>query len=157
MTQLQSTVKELVKNESEGLRQQAPIDHILQKLSGMELPAKEHFERYLHHKWRLNHKPRTLASCFTSVMFFLKFYAKSGKREIEEIERVDLEGFIEQERDRGLRILTVRTRLACIIAFLHFLMDQEVIPGSLLTEISSVSPPIGHSRDRPLPIDEYFL
>ena len=37
---------------------QTPIDHILQKLSRMELPAKEHFERYMRHKWRLNHKPQ---------------------------------------------------------------------------------------------------
>jgi integrase/recombinase XerD len=98
----------------------------------MELPAKEHFERYLRHKWRLNHKPKTLASSFTSVMLFLDFCGKSGKRDLEEIERVDLEGFIEHEQDRGLRISTVRTRLACIIAFLHFLMEQDLIPGSLL-------------------------
>ena len=109
-----------------------PIDRILQKLPCMELPAKEHFERYMHHKWRLNHKPRTLASSFTSVMLFLEFYGKSGKQEIEKIERVDLEGFIEHEQDRGLRISTVRTRLACIIAFLHFLMEQDIVPGSLL-------------------------
>src|SRR5512143_2535966 len=132
MTQLQSTVKELVKDESEVLQQQTPIDHILQKLSGMELPAKEHFERYLRHKWRINHKPRTLASSFTSVRLFLDFCGKSGRKQIEEIERGDLEGFIEHEQDRGLRISTVRTRLACIIAFLHFLMEQEVIPSSVL-------------------------
>ena len=98
----------------------------------MELPAKEHFECYLRHKVRLNHKPRTLASSFTSVRLFLDFCGKSGKRQIKEIERADLEGFIEHEQDRGLRISTVRTRLACIIAFLHFLMEQEVIPGSVL-------------------------
>jgi integrase/recombinase XerD len=98
----------------------------------MELPAKEHFERYMRHKWRLNHKPRTLQSSFTSVMLFLSFFGKSGKKDLEEIERVDLEAFIEHEQDRGIRISTVRTRLACIIAFLHFLMEQEVIPGSLL-------------------------
>jgi site-specific recombinase XerD len=98
----------------------------------MELPAKEHFECYMRHKWRLNHKPRTLQSSFTSVMLFLGFYRESGKRDIEEIERVDLEGFIEHEQDRGIRISTVRTRLACIIAFLHFLMEQDVIPGSVL-------------------------
>jgi len=57
----------------------------------MELPAKEHFDRYLRHKWRLNHKPRTLQSSFTSVMLFLDFCGKSGKRDLEEIERVDLE------------------------------------------------------------------
>ena len=136
MTNVEPISNESIETEKEELREQplspTPIDRILQKLSCMELPAKEHFECYLRHKWRLNHKPRTLASSFTSVMFFLDFYGKSGKREIERIERVDLEGFIEQEQDRGLRISTVRTRLACIIAFLHFLMEQEVISGSVL-------------------------
>jgi integrase/recombinase XerC/integrase/recombinase XerD len=136
MTQGQPISNESVQSASEVLREQplspTPIDCILQKLSGTELPAKEHFERYLRHKWRLNHKPRTLASCFTSVMFFLSFYGESGKSAIEQIERVDLEGFIEHEQDLGLRISTVRTRLACIIAFLHFLVEQEVISGSVL-------------------------
>jgi len=136
MTSLQPITNESVKSGSEVAREQplspTPLDRILQKLSRIELPAKDHLECYMRHKWRLNHKPRTLASSFTSVMLFLDFYGKSGKREIERIERVDLEGFIEQEQDRGLRISTVRTRLACIIAFLHFLMEQEVIAGSLL-------------------------
>jgi len=136
MTQVQPITNESVRRESEVLREQhlaqTPIDHILQKLSGMELPAKEHFERYLRHKWRVNHKPRTLDGSFTSVMLFLDFCGKSGKRDLEEIERVDLEAFIEHEQNRGLRISTVRTRLACIIAFLHFLMEQDVISGSLL-------------------------
>ena len=136
MTQGQPITNESVQSGSEVLREQplspTSIERILQKLSCKELPAKEHFECYMRHKWRLNHKPRTLASSFTSVMFFLDFYGKSGKSAIERIERVDLEGFIEHEQDRGLRISTVRTRLACILAFLHFLMEQEVIPGSVL-------------------------
>ncbi len=136
MTQGQPITNESVQSGSEVLREQllssTPIDRILQKLSRMELPAKEQFESYMRHKWRLNHKPRTLASSFTSVMLFLDFYGKSGKSAIETMERVDLEGFIEHEQDRGLRISTVRTRLACVIAFLHFLMGQDIIPGSLL-------------------------
>src|SRR4030042_4173553 len=136
MTQGQSISNESIKSEGEVLRDQplspTPIDRILQKLSYLELPAKEHFEHYMRHKWRLNHKPKTLASSFTSGRLFLSYYGKSGKSDIEKMERVDLEGFIEQEQDRGLRISTVRTRLACIVAFLHFLMEQEVIPGSLL-------------------------
>jgi site-specific recombinase XerD len=136
MTKVDPIFNDSARTEREELREepllQSPIDPILQKLSRMELPAKEHFERYLRHKVRLNHKPRTLAGSFTSVRLFLDFCGKSGKREIKEIERVDLEGFVEHEQDRGLRISTVRTRLACIIAFLHFLMEQEVIVGSLL-------------------------
>ena len=136
MTQVRPISNESVKSGSEVLREQdvaqTPIDHILQRLSRMELPAKEDFERYMRHKWRLNHKPRTLQSSFTSVMLFLDFYGKSGTSAIERIERVDLEAFIEHEQDRGMHISTVRTRLACIIAFLHFLMEQDIVPGSLL-------------------------
>ena len=65
-------------------------------------------------------------------MLFLGFYGNSGKREIEEIERVDLEAFIEHEQDRGMHISTVRTSLACFIAFLHFLVEQGVISGAVL-------------------------
>ena len=136
MTKVEPITNESVRSGSEVLREQflspTPIDHILQRLSRIELPAKEHFERYMRHKWRINHKPRTLSSSFTSVMFFLDFYGKSGKSDIQKIERVDLEGFIEHEQDRGLRISTVRTRLACLIAFLHFLIEQDVIGGSVL-------------------------
>jgi site-specific recombinase XerD len=136
MTKVEPITNESIQSGSEVVREQplspTPIDRILQKLSCMELPAKEHFERYMRHKWRLNHKPRSLASSFTSLMLFLDFYGKSGKSAIERIEQVDLEAFIEHEQDRGMHISTVRTRLACIIAFLHFLMEQEVIPGSVL-------------------------
>jgi site-specific recombinase XerD len=137
MTKGQPIIRESVQSGSEVLREQpllaipTPIDRILQKLSVLELPAKEHIEHYMRHKWRINHKPRTLQSSFSSVVLFLDFYGKSGKRELKEIERVDLEGFIEHEQDRGMHISTVRTRLACIIAFLHFLMEWEVIPGSV--------------------------
>ena len=103
MTQGQPITDESIQSGNEALREEplspTPIDYILQKLSRLELPAKEHFENYLRHKSRINHKPRTLASSFTSVMLFLDFYAKSGKSEIERIERVDLEGFIEHEQD----------------------------------------------------------
>jgi hypothetical protein len=84
MTQGQPISNESVQSKGEGLREQpltsALIDRILQKLSCIELPAKDHLERYMRHKWRINHKPKTLASSFTSVMFFLGFYGKSGKR-----------------------------------------------------------------------------
>lgn len=49
MSQVQPTTNESVRTESEVSRPQplarTPIGHIRQKLSRMELPAKEHFER----------------------------------------------------------------------------------------------------------------
>ena len=62
---------------------------------------------------------------------FLTFCQGLGKG-VEEITREDLEAFIEHEQDRGLNISTVRTRMASITAFLHFLMEQDVIPGTVL-------------------------
>jgi len=135
MTQVQPAI-ESVKSETAVRHQQypeqPPIDRILQKLSHLELPAKEHFESYMRHKWRLNHKRSTLQGSFASVKLFLELYGKSGKSDLKEIERADLEAFIEHVQDGGLKISTVRTKLAFLIAFLHFLMEQEVISGGVL-------------------------
>lgn len=107
------------------------LAHILDRLSPLELPEKEHFENYLRYKWRSNHKPNTIDGAFTSIVFFLDFYGKRGKTELKEITRSDLEAFIEHEQDRGMHISTVKTRTACIIAFLHWLLDQEFIPSTV--------------------------
>jgi len=127
--------KSLARDGETGFEQQSSptaLDRILQKLSGMELPAKEHVEDYMRHKCRLNHKPRTLSGSFHSVTLFLSCFKGVGKSKLEEMTREDLEAFIEQEQDRGLKVTTVRTKMAYLIAFLHFLMEQEVIPGAIL-------------------------
>jgi len=58
MTQVEARTNEEVKSSSAGIRRshlvQSPIERILKNLSRIELPAKEHFEHYLRHKWRLN-------------------------------------------------------------------------------------------------------
>jgi len=107
----------------------SPIDRILQKISKLSLPGREHFESY---KWRMNHKPSTLESSSHAVSSFLTFYASLGKRHIEEIISNDLEAFIEHEQDRGLKVTTVRTRLHCLFAFLRFLIEQDIIDGRIL-------------------------
>jgi integrase/recombinase XerD len=136
MTQVQPATIESVRSETAVAHQQhltqTPIDRFLHKLSRLELPAKEHFESYLRHKWRLNHKPSTLQGSFATVKLFLELYGKSGKRDLSEMERADLEAFIEHVQDTGLKISTVRTKQACLIAFLHFLIEQDIISGSVL-------------------------
>src|SRR5512136_2022613 len=115
MIQVESASNESIKSESGVPYQQhstqTPIERFLQKLSRLELPAKEHFESYLRHKWRLNHKRSTLQGSFASVRLFLDFYGKSGKRGRKEMERADLEAFIEHLQDGGLKISPVRTKL----------------------------------------------
>jgi integrase/recombinase XerD len=108
-----------------------PLTHILDRLSPLELPEKEPFEEYLRFKWRSNHRMKTIKGSFISIVFFLDFYKSLGKTELKEITRSDLEAFVEHEQDRGMHISTVKTRMACIIAFLHWLLDQELIPGAV--------------------------
>jgi integrase/recombinase XerD len=136
MIQVESASNESIKSGSGVPHQQdftqTPIERFLQKLSRLELPAKEHFESYLRHKWRLNHKRSTLQGSFASIRLFLELYRRSGKKDLSEMERADLEAFVEHLQDCGLKISTVRTKLACLIAFLHFLMEQEVISGAVL-------------------------
>src|SRR5208282_1377264 len=118
-----------------------PIDRILQKISKLDLPDREHFESYMRHKWRMNHKPSTLKSSSHAVSSFLLFYAGLGKSHIEEIVSSDLEAFIEHEQDRGLKVTTVRTRLHSLWAFLRFLIDQDIIDARILKRKIKLSVP----------------
>jgi len=108
------------------------INHLLSKLSLLGLPAKEHCENYLRYKVRANHKRSTIEGSFTSIVLFLTFYGTLGKTDLKDLHRSDLEAFIEHEQDRGMHITTVKTRMACIVAFLHYLIEQELIPGTAL-------------------------
>jgi len=132
MTQANPTPAQPDSSKREAVRERTPIDHILERLAPLDLPAKDHFDSYLRHKWRMNHKPSTIEGSFTSIMLFLMFYKGLGKSDIREIVRSDLEAFIEHEQDRGMHVTTVKTRTASIVAFIHFLMEQEVIPWSVL-------------------------
>jgi integrase/recombinase XerD len=133
MTQATATPHGIGSNQLRaGRLRQTPIDHVLERLSAKEVPSKDLFEAYLHHKWRLNHTGRSMNSSFGSIIGFLEFYAGSGKSDIRQIERADLEAFIEHEQDRGMRITTVKLRVGCVVAFLHFLMEQEIISTSVL-------------------------
>ncbi len=57
---------------NEAARERTTLDHVLGRLCVMDLLAKEHFENYLRHKWRLNQRPRTIEGSFTSIMLFLR-------------------------------------------------------------------------------------
>jgi len=132
MTQTKPVPTQSNSSTPEPARKRTVFDHVLERLAGMDLPAKDHVETYLRHKWRANNKPKTIESSFTSIKLFLQFYGRLGKSDITQIVRSDLEAFIEHEQDRGLYISTVRTRMVSIIAFIHFLMDQDILPLSFL-------------------------
>jgi integrase/recombinase XerD len=132
MTETRPAISEQSTNEVEVVGDRGVLGRVLRRLAPLDLPAKDLFEDYLRHKWRVNHKPRTIESSFTSVMLFLEFYRTTGRNDIKDLQRDDLEAFIEHEQDRGMKISTVRTKMACIIAFLHFLMEQDILSPAVL-------------------------
>ena len=108
------------------------IDHILQKIAVLDVPCREHLESYMLHKWRMNHKPSTLKGSSYALSSFLMLYASRGKSQIQDITYDDIEEFVEHEQDRGLKITTVQLRLDHLIAFLRFLIEQDIIEGRIL-------------------------
>ena len=110
---------------------QNALENVLERLRLRDVPGRQYLENYMRHKWRMNHKGKTLESSLTSLLLFLGFYSRSGKP-FEKIERSDIEAFLEHEQDRGMHISTVRLRLATLVAFLHYLMGEDILPASLL-------------------------
>jgi site-specific recombinase XerD len=103
------------------------LERVLKKLSAMELVGKEHVEEYVRHQYRCHFQPNTIRNSYNALVPFLRFVGRNGKRFIEEICKEDLEGFVEHEQDRGLKISTVGMRLAILKAFLRFMEERGVV------------------------------
>jgi integrase/recombinase XerD len=63
---------------------------------------------------------------------FLQFLKDRRRTQIEAVTRADLEAFVEHEQDRGLKPLSVRTYLERVYAFLHFLIEGEVVSPEIV-------------------------
>lgn len=107
------------------------FDRILQRLSGLDLPGRQHALDYMRHKFRRNCKKGTLEACDTAVRFFLTVLQNAG-RELEDITRHDIEAFVEHEQDRGIGIRGVRTRMQMVYSFVKYLIENEVIGPDIL-------------------------
>ena len=109
------------------------LDRLLnQAAAAGDLPGSKHFSQYLNEKYRRNCSPSTLRLTAASLILFLSFCRRSGKHQIELVDRQDLEAFVEHEQDRGLKLNTVRTRLCCVYAFIRFLIRKKVLDYELL-------------------------
>jgi site-specific recombinase XerD len=105
---------------------------ILSRIYNSDLPSKDHFVRYMRHKYRRNCRPKTLQQAAGSLNQFLSFLREAGKQHIEQMTREDIEAFVERQQDRGLKPRSVRTRLVGVYAFIHFLIDNKVLGYELL-------------------------
>jgi integrase/recombinase XerD len=108
------------------------LERILGDISRSDLPAKEYFSEYMRQKYRYNCKPNTLRQAATSLIQFLSFYRDTGRQDLEQMTREDIEAFKEILQDRGLKPNSVRTRLCAVYAFVRFLIEKKAVSYELL-------------------------
>ena len=106
---------------------------LLDRVKKKNIPCQDYVQGYLKYKYRQNCRYDTLRSACTSLISFFSFLRHSGKANIEEITKDDIEGFIEHEQDRGIKISTVKTKLAQLYAFINYLVENEIVSPELLT------------------------
>jgi len=135
---IQEPFKELKESR---IRDRYFLERLVGKLWLQDLPGKKHAEQYLRHQHRHNCRPNTIRNSYTAIEGFLKFIKKGGRSRIEDIDRWDLEAFIEHEQDRGMKLSTVRTRLAVLKAFVRFLIEGKILHSDVLPWKLNIKPP----------------
>jgi len=112
-------------------RQQV-LKRLLENISAHDLVGKPYVEQYLHDQYRRNCRPNTLRLTATSLTLFLSFLRPLGKTHLEQMQRQDIEAFVEHEQDRGLKPNSVRTRLCAVYAFVRFLIENKIVGYELM-------------------------
>ena len=108
------------------------LREIVEGLALMDLPGREHLERYLLGMVRRNFRRLTIVQAFSTLKLFLSCLRDNGKDRLEEVNRRDLEAFVEHEQDRGLKLSSVKAKLDRVHAFLGFLIEEEIVGPEVL-------------------------
>jgi integrase/recombinase XerD len=131
--------KKLSENDETSLRwfgtesSRQGLEAALTKLSKKEIPGKSYINEYLRDQYRRHCRPNTLRNSLIAIDQFLVFIKKAGKTHLEEITREDLGAWIEHGQDKGLKASTVKMRLRTLNAFLHYLIERDVIQPEVLS------------------------
>ncbi len=108
------------------------LDRILEQVDRGDLPGAEHTKKYFQDMYRRNCKAKTLEASATAIFLFLNHLKRKAIDDLAQIGRDDIEAFVEQEQERGLKISSVRTRLHALYAFIGFLSNDDLVDPQLL-------------------------
>jgi integrase/recombinase XerD len=103
------------------------LDLAVKRLALMEFKGKEYVEEYVRCQHRSCCSPNTIRNSRHGLEAFFMYLRGTGRNTLEEIDRRDIEGFVEHEQDRGLKISTVKMRLEIVKAFLRFMAEKGLI------------------------------
>jgi integrase/recombinase XerD len=125
---------------------------LIKKFSKQDLIGKSHVEMYLRSQYIRNCRPNTFSNLYGAMVPFFMYLRGTGKDRLEDVMRQDVEAFIEHEQDRGLKMSTVKTRLAMLKAFFRYLLErgvvnQDVFPWKMKIKLPEALPRAIDSED----------
>ncbi len=103
------------------------LNRAVEKLEKNALPDYEYVISHLYDKYRRNFAISTIRQTGLTLSAFLAFLQEAGISRLEAISRKDIADYIDHEQERGLKINSVRNHLQTVYAFLHYLVDNEVL------------------------------
>ena len=101
---------------------------IIKRVNAQDLIGQKPLVDFLHQKRLGNCKARSLANYCSSIIPFLRLAQTLGKSLLDQLSQTDLEIFVEQQQDRGMKPATLSLRLMCIYSFLRYLSENALIP-----------------------------
>ncbi|MDA3971352.1 MAG: tyrosine-type recombinase/integrase [Desulfobulbaceae bacterium] len=116
------------------------LDRFTLRLVESKLPGALLGIDYLQKKYRHNLAADTIKQSGSVVLSFLTFL-NGTSRDILNLSSQDIEAYVENEQERGLKVGTVRTNLRAIYTFIGFLVEQEVAAAEILLKKIRIKPP----------------
>ncbi|MEA1923263.1 MAG: tyrosine-type recombinase/integrase [Pseudomonadota bacterium] len=108
------------------------LDRIVLRLEESKLPGNDLVINHLHDKYCRNLATSTIRQSGEFLLGFLSFFKTLGKCYFGEITRKDIVAYVENQQDRGLKVASVRGKLATVYAFLQFLVDNKILHPDIL-------------------------
>ncbi len=108
------------------------LDRIVLRLEESKLPGNDLVISHLYDKYSRNLASSTIKQSGEFLLGFLSFFKTLGKYYFRGITRKDIAAYVEHEQDRGLKVASVRGKLATVYAFLQSFVDNKIIPPDIL-------------------------
>ena len=117
------------------------IKKCIQRLVQKRLFGHPYVKRYLYYQYRRGCRPNTIRTNFGAIILFISHLKGLGRHYLEEATRQDLSSFIEHEQDRGMKPVTVSTRLTSLYAFLGYLIEREIVNSDVIKKKMRIKVP----------------
>ncbi len=120
---------------------------VLTKIEDQDIPGKDLFARYIRCIFRKNCKLSTIKSSYGTIVQFLSYVRDVRVTRLENLQRSNVDGFVERQQDRGLMASSIKTQLGRIYAFIRFLVDREFTSAELLVRKVAIQVPTPLPKD----------